>query len=297
MRAHTSLSVPVPGGHLRAIHWGPSTADARATVIAVHGITANSRSMTGLAEHVGPDVCLVAPDLRGRGESADLPGPYGMATHGEDLLALADQLGADRFVAAGHSMGAYVVTNLAARSARVSAAVLWDGGFPLPAPEGLDPDAVIEAVVGPAVARLSMTFESFDAYLDFWRAHPAFEGVDEHLERYLRHDLGGEPPTLRPRPNEAAVRADGRQLVTDTEAIEALRRVTQPIELVRATRGIMNEPGGLIPVELAEAAAAEMDNLALHTVDTNHYTLLLGDGAESAAAAVERAITRAGARA
>jgi pimeloyl-ACP methyl ester carboxylesterase len=292
MRAFTELSVPVEGGFLRAIHWGPMPADARATVIAAHGITANSRSLIGIAEHIADDICFVAVDLRGRGDSADLPGPYGMAAHGDDLLAVADHIGAETFVAAGHSMGAYVVANLAARSDRVTSVVLWDGGFPLPVPEGVEPDQVIEAVIGPAIARLSMTFESEDAYFDFWKAHPAFEEWTDTCEAYFSYDLGGEAGAFRPRPNEEAIRADGRQLVVDEEAINALRRVHQPVELVRCTRGVMNEPGGLIPEPFAEAAAAEMDNLDLHTVDTNHYALGLGDGAAHAAAAVERAITR-----
>jgi pimeloyl-ACP methyl ester carboxylesterase len=293
MRDHVPLSVAVPGGFLRALHWGPAAADARATVLAVHGITASSYAMAAVADRLAPDLCFVAIDLRGRGDSADLPGPFGMAAHADDVLAVADVMGADRFVAAGHSMGAYVITNLAARSDRVAAAVLWDGGFPLPSPAGADPDAVIEAVVGPAIARLAMTFPTEAAYFDFWRAHPAFHEWNDHVETYLRYDLGGEPPSLRPRPNETAVRFDGRQLVVDREVIEALRRVRQPIEFVRAERGLMDEPGGLVPRALAEAAADEMPNLALHHVDANHYTLLLGEGAEAAAAAVERAVTRA----
>lgn len=292
MRTYQELSVPVEGGFLRAIHWGPMPDDARATVIAVHGITASSRSMVGIAEYVADDICFVAVDLRGRGDSADLPGPYGMAAHGDDVLAVADHIRADSFIAAGHSMGAYVVANLAARSDRVSAVVMWDGGFPLPIPEGADPDQVIEAVIGPAIARLSMTFDSEDAYFDFWKAHPAFEEWTPTCEEYFRYDIAGEPGELRPRPNEEAIRADGRQLVVDEEAVTALDRVAQPVELVRCTRGLMNEPGGLIPAEAAEAIAARLGNITLHTLDTNHYALGLGDGAPAAAAAIERALTR-----
>lgn len=292
MRPFTELSVPVTGGTLRAIQWGPAPDEARATVLAAHGITASSRSMTAIAEEVPEDVCFVALDLRGRGDSSELPEPYGIQQHCDDMLAVADHLGADTFVAAGHSMGAYVVANLATRTDRASAIVMWDGGFPLPAPVDLDPDAVIEAVIGPAIARLTMTFESVEAYFDFWRVHPSFTEWTEHVETYLRYDLGGEPPELRPRPNEAAIRADGRQLVVDTETINAVQRVTCPIELVRGTRGIMNDPGGLIPEEAAAALDAAMDHLHLDTVEANHYTLCMGEGAARAWEAVERAIAR-----
>lgn len=292
MRTFTELSVPVIGGDLRAIQWGPSPAEARATVIAAHGITASSRSMTAVAEIVPEDVCFVAVDLRGRGDSSTLPGPYGMEQHCDDLIAVADHIGADTFIPAGHSMGAYVVANLATRTNRTPAIVMWDGGFPLPAPVDLDPDAVIEAVVGPAIARLSMTFGSEDEYFDFWKMHPALSEWTDHLEAYCRYDLGGDAPALQPRPNEAAIRADGRQLVVDMDAINAVQRVTVPIELVRATRGIMNDPGGLIPEEAAAGLDAAMENLHLDTVDANHYTLVMGDGAERSWAAVERAIAR-----
>ena len=41
---------------------------------------------------------------------ADLPGPFGMRAHADDLVAVLDHLELDRAVLAGHSMGAYVAT-------------------------------------------------------------------------------------------------------------------------------------------------------------------------------------------
>ena len=77
-----------------------------------------------------PDVILLAPDLRGRGRSAHLPGPYGLATHVADLVALLDAVGCERVVV-GHSMGGFVAVTLAAlHPDRVSRLVLVDGGLP-----------------------------------------------------------------------------------------------------------------------------------------------------------------------
>ncbi|MFZ5850408.1 MAG: alpha/beta fold hydrolase, partial [Actinomycetota bacterium] len=76
MTAYRTLDVPVDGGTLRVGVWG----EAGPVVLAVHGITANHRTWDLVADRL-PDVRLVAPDLRGRGRSATLPGPFGMARH------------------------------------------------------------------------------------------------------------------------------------------------------------------------------------------------------------------------
>ena len=85
-------------------------------VLLVHGITASHVQWRAVARRLGErdDLCLLAPDLRGRGRSAGLPPSGGLRTHVEDLLALLDHAGAGRVVLAGHSMGAYVVALAAA---------------------------------------------------------------------------------------------------------------------------------------------------------------------------------------
>jgi pimeloyl-ACP methyl ester carboxylesterase len=159
-----SHTVGVDGGELHVARAGPRPEEADAVVLAAHGITASHRGWRPvarelLAEH--PELCVLAPDLRGRGRSADAGPPWGMAQHVTDLLAVLDDAGVERAVLAGHSMGAYVVARLAAEhSERAGAAVLVDGGLRLPLPEGVDPDAALDALLGPAIARLRMTFAS-----------------------------------------------------------------------------------------------------------------------------------------
>jgi len=82
--------VPVEGGFLRVGEWGPVDQVAP-TVIAVHGITGSHLAWAWIAEAM-PEVRVIAPDLRGRGRSAGLPGPYGMARHAADLEAVIDAL-------------------------------------------------------------------------------------------------------------------------------------------------------------------------------------------------------------
>jgi pimeloyl-ACP methyl ester carboxylesterase len=301
---HSVLDVPVAGGSLAVGVSGP--AGGAPVVLAVHGITGSHRSWVPVARHLGDDVTFVAPDLRGRGASGALPGPYGMASHVEDLVAVLDHVGATLIsgtprtpgvVLAGHSMGAFVVARLAAaHPARVRSVALVDGGLVLPVPTDVDPDQVLEMVLGPALARLRMTFETRDAYRDFWRAHPAFAGPgmwSADVEDYVDYDLAGEPGQLRSRVSEAAVRADGADLLDVGAVRRAFMSLACPTALVRAPRGLLDEPNPLLPEEaVAEARAALPHLVDVVVPDTNHYQILLGDREAKMVADQVRALVR-----
>ena len=297
MASFESLHVGVDGGALKLGRW---EAGASAPVaLAMHGITGSLMSWPPVADHL-EDVTLIAPDLRGRGESNRLPGPFGIGAHVRDLIAVLDRLELPDVVAVGHSMGAYVAALLAAHAPdRVRALVLVDGGLPLPLPPGADPEAVLEATLGPALARLRQRFGSEDVYLEFWRKHPAFGETgcwNDHVEAYFRYDLEGAPPDLRPRPAEDAVRADGRELLVDEDVRSAFLRTRCPTQLVRAPRGLLNQPDPLLPEAVVAQAKAERPDLGDELVpDTNHYTLVLAaPGAQRVAAAISRAAADGG---
>ena len=280
--------VPVAGGSLRTGQWG----GAGPTVLAVHGITATHMAWLEVAQQL-PDVTLLAPDLRGRGRSAHLPGPYGFAAHVADLVALLDAVGCERVVVVGHSMGGFVAVDLAARHPdRVSRLVLVDGGLPTGRPEDPVPAGGLDAVLGPAAARLAMTFPSREAYRDFWRAHPAIGPIwGPSVEAYVDYDLVGEPPELRSSCVEEAMRFDGAEVVDHAAATAALRRVTAPIAFLRAERGLLDGP----PFYPEDAVARWLHGspvVEARTVsDTNHYSLVLGaQGAAAVALAVADAL-------
>lgn len=300
---HSSLAVPVPGGSLHVGVGGASPGTAGVPVVLlVHGITGSHRSWTPVARHLGDAVTVLAPDLRGRGESAGLPGPYGMAAHAADLVAVLDHVGCPRAVVAGHSMGGYVVARFAAEAAdRLSAAILVDGGLPLPRPPDIDPDVLLAAVLGPSLARLDMTFPSVEAYRQFWQAHPAFAGYPftDDIADFVDYDLGppgsgddGEP-AFRPRVSKEAVRGDGRDLLDGDGARKALESLTGPTVLLWAARGLQNEQRPLLPAEAIADAEALLPKLTVREVpDTNHYFILLGDReAEMVAGEIRRLAT------
>jgi pimeloyl-ACP methyl ester carboxylesterase len=282
------LNVPVDGGDLRVLLWGTG----KRIAVAVHGITASGMSWQAVARHMPPDWTLAAPDLRGRGHSNDLPGPYGLDRHARDVAAVLEHFGG-RPVLAGHSMGAYIA--LLARDAHpelVRRLVLVDGGLPLPLPDGIDPDAALDATLGPAIARLRQTYPDTEAYLDFWRAHPALaEHWTADVEAYARYDLIGEEGQLRSRAAEDAVRADGRDVLADKPFADALSRLTRPTPLLTAPAGMFGVPPGLLPPEVVAAWQERVPALRPQTVPgVNHYTILFE---REAAAAVSQAIRAA----
>ena len=273
---YDSFDVPVDGGLLHVGRWG----DGPKVVVAAHGITGTHRAWQAVARALPSDVTLIAPDLRGRGRSGTLPGPYGMRQHADDLLEVLDHLELDHAVLAGHSMGAYVATVTATRDPkRWSSVVLVDGGVSLPLPDGVDPDALVAGVLGPALARLEMTFETRDAYLDFWRAHPAFmdPGVwSDDTEAGLIYDLVGEEPELRSSASLEAVRVDSRELLVDQDIRRAGMELQQPTVLLRASRGLLNQTPPFLPDELVEPLRARWPiRLEMLVDNTNHYSIIL----------------------
>ena len=101
-------------------------------LLLVHGYTG---SRGDFADHVGPLAeqgwHVVAPDLRGHGQSAkpERESAYSLATFSGDVLGLADALGWDRFALLGHSMGGMIAQVVATGAPeRVAALVLMDTG-------------------------------------------------------------------------------------------------------------------------------------------------------------------------
>ena len=109
-------------------------------VICLHGLTRNGRDFTALARHLaGQGRHVLVPDMRGRGRSdcSSDSATYAVKTYVDDVLALLEERGIDRFVSVGTSMGGLITMILAAQHPdRVDGAVLNDIG-PVVEAEGL----------------------------------------------------------------------------------------------------------------------------------------------------------------
>ena len=97
-------------------------------LVLLHGLPVNRESWHGLGyvEHFAPHYTVVTLDARGSGESdhPTTPRAYAIDKILADVLAVVDAAGVQRFVALGFSYGAAIALCLAARSDRLSRAVV-----------------------------------------------------------------------------------------------------------------------------------------------------------------------------
>ncbi len=252
------FDLTLPSGRVRARRWGPPDAPL---LLCVHGLSANLTVFDFVAAQLAGDRQLVAFDLRGCGRSdVSPPGGYGMASHADDVLAVADALGATEFDAAGWSMGALILMAVARRNpSRLRSVSLIEHAGPA--------ESRALAAVRNWLGRLDMVTDTAEAYLGQLR----HTGLSDAFYTY-----------------EIERREDGRwrALTSHAAALEDMdqpwpkdwsdywRALTMPAVLVRALRPIS---GGLIVPDRAVAALRDF-NPSVRVVDapdSDHFTVMV----------------------
>lgn len=113
------------------VYAGPETAESAPPVLCMPGLARNARDFETLAPHVAQHRKTIVIEFRGRGESAYAKDPmtYVPLTYVQDVVALLDELGIDRFATIGTSLGGLVSMLMAATlPGRLVGAVLNDVG-------------------------------------------------------------------------------------------------------------------------------------------------------------------------
>ncbi len=104
---------------------------AMPAILCMHGLTRNSRDFAGVADRLSPEWRVIVPEMRGRGQSdySEDAETYNPLQYVADVEALLGELGIDRFVAIGTSLGGLMTFLLAQREpARIAGALLNDVG-------------------------------------------------------------------------------------------------------------------------------------------------------------------------
>jgi pimeloyl-ACP methyl ester carboxylesterase len=254
-------------------------------IICLHGITAQHRAFNAAARYLEASRGLVGVDLRGRGDSDKPEWGYGLEAHAADVVRVLDHLGLRSAVLAGHSMGGFVALKTALTfPERVRALVLLDGGWPRveTRPEEMTEEEKQEAAalregLARAFGRLDMTFESPEAYLDFWfpDRNLNMEDLPQDLADYYLYDLGEVEGGYRPKASREAAEEDSPSVSSTSPTAEEMRGVACPVALVRASQGFFPGSDPLISDETRDMMAVPLDiRTEIILEGANHYTML-----------------------
>ena len=274
------VRIDVGGAELGVLRW--HTHPGAPVVFAVHGFTGNAWSWSAVARHLDGRVGLVAIDLRGRGLSHDVDGPFGTRQHADDVAAVVRRLNASPAIVTGHGLGAFVALATSERHpGDVADVVLVDGGAPISMADHADPHRRLDQLLGPALNGLGQVWTDRVTYRARWADHPAFgDLMTPEFERYALSDLVEFDGGIRTQISETGVRTDGEELLVDPELRTMLER-RQGTRIVVAETGLDAAPPPLVG---DDAIAALAQHRWRRIPDTNHYSILFGEAGASAVA-------------
>ncbi|MEV4976664.1 alpha/beta fold hydrolase [Streptomyces scopuliridis] len=163
------------------VEWGDPS---RPAILMLHGLRSYARTFETLAARLADRHRVIALDARGRGDSDwDPDGEYYPAAYVSDFEQFTEQLGLERFVLLGHSMGGTTSYVYAARHPeRVRAAIIEDIG-PGSSLSGAGADRIRREM-----AETPGEFPTLDAARAYWRGiRPGMSA--EALDSRIRHTL------------------------------------------------------------------------------------------------------------
>ena len=240
-------------------------------ILCVHGITANCRCWDVIASALAPRHRVLAMDLRGRGLSDKPPTGYSLEQHLRDIRCLMDDMGLERAVLMGHSLGAFICLAFGAQHPeRVDRIILIDGGGKL---SEAQMDKVF-AGIKPALDRLGQVFPSSDAYIETMKQAPYIQPWSSVIEGYYRYELkkveGGVSPNIQP----AHIEEESSN-IRKVELDAFYPKVFGKVLILRATKGLLSQDDLLLPEAVVERMVREIPNARRVDVEgTNHYAIV-----------------------
>lgn len=266
-----SLRVPVTHGlELNVLEWSSEGVP----LVLLHGHGNEAHLWDDFAPTIAPHYRVLAVDQRGHGDSDwDAEGRYETEYMVDDLEAMTEALGIERFVLVGFSMGGRVSMSFAGRHPeRLAGLVIIDIG-----PE-LDPRGVMR--IGQEMqTQRAPVFTSEDEYTAMLSLnYPA--GQPEALRRMSRYalrqrddglfELKMDPKMRGERPTDDAARAKEEALTA--ELWDALARVPCPTLVVRGAASDILSPdvADRMVDDVLQSGTLEVIAQAAHSVATDN---------------------------
>src|SRR5690242_18499104 len=256
---------------LHYVQWG----EQGPPVVCIHGLTANAFYFQALADELASDHRVFAYDLRGRGDSDKPKEGYSIPLHAADLAALIDELGLERPVLIGHSLGAMIALYFAAHYPdKLSKLVLIDAGAPVPWKTPEEQPAWLTA----SISRLGTPVPSFQEYVGRLKAAPFLgpywnEYVDIYFDRDVQRNSDG---SVASKCYREGVLEEGRRFA-EADPEQQWPGVRVPTLLLRAGQGLFFDNDQLLSEVAAEAIRRNINNCQYVNFPTlNHYTIIFG---------------------
>jgi pimeloyl-ACP methyl ester carboxylesterase len=250
---------------------------AEKTILCIHGITANCRCWDVVADALTPSHRVLAMDLRGRGLSGGPSTGYSMEHHCRDILAVLDDLGLERVVLMGHSLGAFISLVFGAKyPERVERIILVDGGGKL------SEDQMVKVFAGikPSLDRLGKTFPSFEAYLNLMKEAPFLKNWSQALETYYRYEIEEVSEGVRTNIDPVHIEEE-RVNLGKVDISRFYGEISCPVLILRATEGMLARADVLLPEDVTERMVREIANARRVDLDgTNHYSIVFQPNGE-----------------
>src|SRR3712207_2081063 len=125
-----------------------------------------------------------------------------------------------------------------------------------------------------------MTFESPEAYLNFWFPDRGLtlDDLPPDLADYYLYDLEEVQGGFRPKASRAAAEEDSPSVSSSSPTAEEMRNVKCPVALVRASEGFFPGSDPVISDETRDAMAEVLDLRSDTRLEgANHYSMLWPD--------------------
>jgi pimeloyl-ACP methyl ester carboxylesterase len=240
-------------------------------ILCIHGITANCRCWDALAGVLAPEYQIFAMDLRGRGQSDKPSQGYSLEYHLKDINCLLDDLGLEKVVIMGHSLGAFIGLAFAAQyPGRTDRLILVDGGGDL-SPEQFEE---VFAGIKPALDRLGQVFPSAEAYLEKMKAAPYIQPWSAVIETYYRYELEEVEGGVRTNIDPAHIQEEAAN-VRQVDCAPFYPKIKPKVLILRAPNGLFSQKDLLLPDDvIAKMMAGIPDVQRFDAQGMNHYGIV-----------------------
>jgi pimeloyl-ACP methyl ester carboxylesterase len=246
MSTYTEISFTSDDGlRLHARDYPAAAGPAHLPVICLHGLTRNSSDFDELAPAIAAmGRRVLAPDVRGRGNSARDPNPdnYNPLVYANDVVKLMHDLGIARAIFIGTSMGGLITMTLAVRHLELIAGAVINDVGPVLSVKGL---ARIAGYAGRC--NTLANWDDAAAYVKDINACAFPEAPDEEWNKWARRAFAQDESgklALRYDPRIAIALQTGKLRPTSLAGRLAFKRLAhkRPVLLVRGALSDLLEP-------------------------------------------------------